>query len=125
MSIANLDYKHLFGVFSKNFVKGGVMIGITITIIEFIYKSNDLIGLYAFCTGSFIIAQILQYEHIATRNPKQIETFLFHSVTGGIAWVLYIFLLYYLYYNDFTTQHIVYISLINYLLVCALYYYLI
>ena len=123
MSTIDLDYKHLLGVFSKNFVKGGLMIGIAITIIEFIYKSKDLIGLYAFCTGSFVVAQILLYEHMAFKNPMQIETFLTNSIAGGIAWVFYMLLLSYLYYSGFPPQQCVYICISAYVIMCVLYYY--
>jgi hypothetical protein len=117
----NLDLRNLFGVFSENFIKGGLLIGITITIIEFIYKSNNLIGLYAFCTASFFIIQTLQYQHITTKNIAHVDSFLLHSLIGGLVWILYVLLLGLLHYQGVSPTNNVIIGVVVYILICICY----
>lgn len=117
----NLDIQNLFGVFSENFIKGGLLIGITITIIEFIYKSNNMIGLYAFCTASFFVIQALQYQHITIKDITKIDAFLLHSFIGGVVWLLYVLLMGLLHYQGISPTNNVIIGVIVYILICLCY----
>jgi len=117
----DLDIYNLFRVFSENFIKGGLLIGITITIIEFIYKSNNLIGLYAFCTASFFVIQSLQYQHITTKNIAHIDAFLTHSIIGGIVWILYVLLMGFMHYNGIPPIYNVIIGVIIYIIISICY----
>jgi len=71
----------------ENFIKGGLIIGGCIAIIEMIHKSNNLINIFGFLSGSFFFINIYQFYYIAHKNPKLSEGFLYFTVLGGVGWV--------------------------------------
>ena len=119
--MTDLVLRNLFKVFSENFIKGGLLIGITITIIEVIYKSNNLIGLYAFCTASFFVIQSLQYQHITTKEISHVHSFLLHSLIGGFVWILYVLLMGFLHYKGVSPTNNVIIGVLIYIGICIIY----
>ena len=73
----------------ENFIKGGLIIGISIAIIEMIYKSQKLINVFAFLSGSFFLINLYQFYYISNKNPSLNKGFLHFSVWGGLGWVFF------------------------------------
>ena len=120
----NVD-TNIFSIFANNFIKGGLLLGIAITIIELIYKSDELLGFYAFLSASFFIVQLFQFEYVNKKSPKSTKTFLINSIIGGILFVVYVFMMYYLHINNFGTKNVVTILILIYIIFTLLYYLLI
>ena len=114
--------KDLLNVFGTNFIKGGLLIGITVTIIEIIHKSTNMINFYAFVSASFFIVQLFQYKYVNDKNEKLSPSFLIHSIIGGIIFVLYVSVMYYLHLLDYSPNNIILISLVLYIMFSLLYY---
>tara|TARA_X000000368_G_C22846942_1_gene630288 strand:- start:400 stop:810 length:411 start_codon:yes stop_codon:yes gene_type:complete len=93
IKLDGINKGELFKTFGSNFIKGGLLIGLTVTIIEFIYKSNDLISFFAYASASLFIVQLFQYYYVNYKNSKVIDKFLFHSFVGGSVWVLFIIIM--------------------------------
>ena len=88
---------YLTKTFINNFLYGGLLMGVLLTIIDIIKESNKNIAFYAFLSGSFIIINLIQYYYIDKGNNNNTYAFLIHSIIGGIVWVIYSIILYYLY----------------------------
>ena len=107
-----------------NFIYGGLILGILLTIIDIIQNSKSSIGFYAFLAGSFFIINLFQYKHINNLNKDHTNQFLYHSIIGGIVWVILSILLYYInkiLIND--TLIITSMILINIFITIIYYYY--
>ena len=89
--------KTLLQNFIGNFIKGGLMIGIALTIIDLIAKYDGMIQFYAFASASFFLIQLFQYYHIYTIKQSSTDPFILHSVIGGIVYVFYVLLMLILY----------------------------
>ena len=116
---------YLGKLFLYNFIKGGLMIGVAITIIELIYTSKYMLPFYAFVSASFFIVQLLQYEHVNYRSPDSTIPFMIHSILGGIVFVIYALILYYLHIFKVEPSIIIKILVLLYIVISILYYYLI
>ncbi len=89
---------YLTKTFISNFLYGGLVMGVLLTTIDVIKESNKNISFYAFLSGSFILINLIQYYYIHNNNNNDnTYAFLIHSIIGGIVWVIYAILLYYLY----------------------------
>jgi len=121
----NINKGDIFSIFANNFIKGGLLLGLAITIIELIYKSTDLLGFYAFLSASFFIIQLFQYEYVNKKNPESTKTFLINSIIGGILFVVYVFMMYHLHINNFSSENIMVILILFYIIFTILYYLLI
>ena len=93
LDLKNINKIDLFKEFGTNFIKGGLLIGLTVTIIELIYKSSDLISFFAYASASLFIVQLFQYYYVNYKNSKVVDKFLFHSFVGGIIWILFIIIM--------------------------------
>ena len=93
LDLKNINKNDLFKEFGTNFIKGGLLIGLTVTIIELIYKSSDLISFFAYASASLFIVQLFQYYYVNYKNSKVVDKFLFHSFVGGVIWVLFIIIM--------------------------------
>ena len=93
LNLKNINKSDLFKEFGTNFIKGGLLIGLTVTIIELIYKSSDLISFFAYASASLFIVQLFQYYYVNYKNSKVVDKFLFHSFVGGVIWVLFIIIM--------------------------------
>ena len=93
LDLKNINKSDLFKEFGTNFIKGGLLIGLTVTIIELIYKSSDLISFFAYASASLFIVQLFQYYYVNYKNSKVVDKFLFHSFVGGVIWVLFIIIM--------------------------------
>ena len=51
LDLKNINKSDLFKEFGTNFIKGGLLIGLTVTIIELIYKSSELISFFAYSSA--------------------------------------------------------------------------
>ena len=87
---------NLIKIFAKNFIYGGLLMAFILTTIDVIKNSANDIAIYAFISGSFFILNLIQYYYINNNSTQNTTTFLLYSVIGGIVWVLYSFILYYL-----------------------------
>ncbi len=89
---------NLIKIFAKNFIYGGLLMAFLLTTIDIIKNSANDIAIYAFISGSFFVVNLIQYYYINNNNNSNQNTitFLIYSIFGGIVWVLYSFLLYYL-----------------------------
>ena len=83
--------------FIKNFIYGGLISALILTLIDIIKDSNKNIAFYAFLSGSFILINLMQYYYIDDGNNNNTNVFLKHSIIGGIIWVFYSITMYYLY----------------------------
>ena len=88
--------KYLTKIFITNFLYGGLVMAVLLTTIDVIKESNKNISFYAFISGSFILINLIQYYYIDNNNDNT-YAFLIHSIIGGIVWVIYAIILYYLY----------------------------
>ena len=84
-------------VFIKNFIYSGFILGVLLSLMDIIKNSKKNIGFYAFLSGSFFVINLIQYNYIDEISYNNTETFLFHSITGGILWVVFSIFLYFLY----------------------------
>ena len=84
-------------IFAVNFIYGGIIMGFLLTTIDIIKNSNKNVSFYAFLSGSFIVINLIQYYYIDKRNNNNTYAFLINSIIGGILWVIYSIILYFLY----------------------------
>lgn len=93
--------------FGMNFLKGGISIGIALTLIDFIAQYNNAIYFYAFASASFFIVQIFQFDRVNQIAPKLTLGFTKHTLIGGIFYVLCAWLMYILYLNKVSDKNII------------------
>ena len=118
----NVPSNSLVTIFSKNFLKGGIILGIALTLIDIIKYKKNLISFYAFMSASFFIVNLLQFYYIDKVNKNLNRTFLLHTIVGGIVWVLYSVILYILYINNITTDVNILITLLFIIIISIIYY---
>lgn len=80
---------NVLSIFIRNFVKGGITVGIALSILELIPKTNNSIGFYAAMSGSFFYLNFLQYYYIVNYVKNTKISFLGNTLLGGIIWVFY------------------------------------
>tara|TARA_B110000008_G_C16753573_1_gene477694 strand:- start:11 stop:373 length:363 start_codon:yes stop_codon:yes gene_type:complete len=115
---------NLIKIFGRNFIYGGLILGLFLTLIDLIKNSSSNIALYAFLSGSFFITTLTQYYYVNKVSKKNVEPFLYNSILGGIFWVIYAIILYYL--NKFIqdTRLNILISSILMIIISIIYYFL-
>tara|TARA_B110000483_G_scaffold5506_1_gene6553 strand:+ start:155 stop:523 length:369 start_codon:yes stop_codon:yes gene_type:complete len=113
----------LFKIFAKNFIYGGLLLGVILTTIDIIKNSQSLVGFYGFMAGSFFIITLIQYNYIRRANHKLSSQFLLHTISGGIFWVLLSILLFYLDYKKSNETMATITILITIACFTILYYY--
>ena len=104
IKISNSEYTNLLTIFSKNFLKGGIILGIALTILELIKYEKNLISLYAFISASFFLVNLVQFYYIDKINPSMNYTFLYHTIIGGIVWTVFAVILYIFYLQKIKTN---------------------
>ena len=119
-----MDLNKIVRVSIKNFLYGGLVVGLLLGLLELIQDSRKLLSFYAFVSGSFFVIQIIQYEYIKNTNDALMQKFLIHSIIGGIMWVLYSIILYLLYLYKYSRGKIIIFMFIIHTAVTLLYYYL-
>ena len=121
-NLKNINKGEIFKVFGTNFIKGGLLVGLTVTIIEVIYKSSDLISFFAYASASLFIIQIFQYYYVNYKNSKVVNNFLFHSFIGGVIWVLFIIIMIILHKYTNNINLVVITSILLYVLSLVVYF---
>lgn len=109
-------------IFAVNFIYGGIILGIILTLMDIIKTSKSLIGLYAFLAGSFFIVNLIQYKYIRNLNESLTNHFLIHSIIGGIVWVGLASLLYYLNISNLNEMTIIISMLLVVIFITIVYY---
>ena len=109
-------------IFAVNFIYGGIIMGIILTLIDIIKNSKSLIGLYAFLSGSFFVINLIQYNYIRNLNENLTNNFLGHSIIGGIVWLGLASLLYYLHKSKLDEITIIIIMLLVIIFITIVYY---
>ena len=122
LNLKNINKSDLFKEFGTNFIKGGLLIGLTVTIIELIYKSSDLISFFAYASASLFIVQLFQYYYVNYKNSKVVDKFLFHSFVGGVIWVLFIIIMILLHKYTNNINLVVISSVLLYVLGLVIYF---
>jgi len=115
----NMDLTKIFAV---NFIYGGIILGIILTLMDIIKSSKSLIGLYAFLAGSFFVVNLIQYKYMRNLNESLTTHFLVHSIIGGIVWVGLASLLYYLHKSKLDEMTII-ISMLSVVIFITIVYY--
>mgnify|MGYP001398261173 CR=1 FL=1 len=117
--------KYIINTLINTFITSGISFTILLTILNLIINYTNLISFYAFFSGSFILVNLYQYYTIVNKENKSTDTFLIHSIIGGIFWVILSVLMYILHINNITYKNIIsltfFISLIIsivYLILC-------
>jgi len=114
---------NLIKIFGINFIYGGLIIGFCLTLIDLIKKSSNNIAFYGFLSGSFFIVNLFQYYYLNNVSVKNIEPFLLYLIIGGIFWVIYTIILYYI--HKFSNYIILNIFIIvTIMIVVSVFYYL-
>ena len=109
-------------IFAVNFIYGGIIFGIILTLMDLIKSSKSLIGLYAFLSGSFFIVNLIQYKYMRNLNESLTNYFLIHSIIGGIVWVGLASLLYYLHISNLNEMTISISILLVVIFITIVYY---
>jgi len=91
----------IISIFAKNLIKGGILVGICLTILEIIPKTNNSIGFYAAMSASFFYVNLIQYYYVSKLENKE-HSFLYHTLIGNILWMLYALTMIILYKLNFT-----------------------
>ena len=123
IKISTNEYTNLLTIFSKNFIKGGIMLGIALTIIDIIKYQKSAMSFYAFISGSFFLINLLQFYYIDKVTPSMSIPFLYHTIIGGIVWVIFSIILYIFYLQKIAT-HINILLVFLIIIITSIFYYL-
>ena len=108
-------------IFAKNLIKGAIFVGICLTILEIIPKTNNSIGFYAAMSASFFYVNLMQYYYVSKLENKE-HTFLYHTLIGNILWMLYALTMIILYKLNFTNIENILITFGLTIIVSFIYY---
>lgn len=122
INIPNNNYTSLLYIFSKNFLYGGIILGICLTLLELIKYNKNLIGYYAFISASYFIVNLIQFYYVDKLNPEMNYTFLYHTIIGGIMWSIFSIILYVLYLNNLDTSTNILLTLLIVIVTWIIYY---
>ena len=75
-------------------------------------------------SASFFIVNLIQFYIVNKENREANLTFLLHTIVGGIIWVFYSIIMYFLYINNLSIFNIVFILATIIILVTSIYFYL-
>jgi len=109
--------KNLF----THWLTSGFIIAIALLVLDIISFDNKSIGVYAFFSGSFFLINLLQFNVIKYKSETKIETFIIHSILGGLFWVTYSIIMYLLYINNFSANANIFITLISVVILTFIY----
>ena len=113
--------KYIINTLIHTFLTSGISFTILLTILNLIINYANLISFYAFFSGSFILVNLFQYYTIMQKANKSIETFLIHSIIGGIIWVILSIYMYILHINNITYKNIISSVLFIFLIISIIY----
>ena len=110
--------------FISYFFTSGIIITLFLVVLKLISQHNNLVGFYAFASGSFFILNLVQYSIISKENKSANLTFLLHSMIGGTIWTIYALIMYILYLYNFSTFNNILITGIIITITTIIYFYL-
>ena len=113
--------KYIINTLINTFLTSGISFTILLTILNLIINYTNLISFYAFFSGAFILVNLYQYYTIIKKNNKSSDTFLIHSIIGGIIWVILSVLMYILHINNITYKNIISFTCLIFLIICIIY----
>jgi len=105
----------------KNLLTYGIVLSCSLTLLEYFSSRTELISYYSFINGSFILFTCLQYYKVSQLNKNDSKTFLYHSIIGGVIWVLYSIIMYILYTYNYTSKMIILITSTTFFIISILY----
>lgn len=109
----------------KNFLTywltSGFILAIALLVLDIISFDNKSIGFYAFLSASFFYINLLQFNLIKYKSETKLETFIMHSVLGGLLWVTYSIIMYLLYINNFSVNTNIFITFISIIIITLIY----
>jgi hypothetical protein len=106
----------------NNLFKAGLIVAISLTLLEKISSNLKYVGFFSFISGSFFIVKLFQYNTISI-NKITSETFLIHSIIGGFIWCIYAILMYILFKLNYSTNQIIAITTGIIIIINIFYYY--
>ena len=110
--------------FIAYFFTSGVIISLFFVILKSISQYHNLVGFFAFVSASFFIVNLIQFYIVNKENREANLTFLLHTIVGGIIWVFYSIIMYFLYVNNLSIINIIFILSTIIFVVTFLYFYL-
>ena len=113
--------KYIINTLINTFLTSGISFTILLTILNLIINYTNLISFYAFFSGSFILVNLYQYYTIIKKNNKSTDSFLIHSIIGGIVWVILSILMYILHINNITYKNIISLTFFVSLIISIVY----
>lgn len=109
----------------KNFftywLTSGFILAIALLVLDIISFDNKSIGFYAFLSASFFYINLLQFNLVKYKSETKLETFIMHTVLGGLVWVTYSIIMYLLYINNFSVNTNIFITLISIIIITFIY----
>lgn len=121
----NIEYKKIINVFSKNFIKGGLVLGIALSILEILSQEKKYVAFYALVSASFIYVSLLEFNYLNQNYPSYNSTFLYYTVIGSVLWTIFALELYILHYLGTPVNLNILIVLLSQLTFIIIYFYLI
>lgn len=94
----NIEYKKIINVFSKNFIKGGLVVGLALSILEILSQDKKYVAFYALVSSCFIYVSLLEFNYLNHNYPSYNNTFLYYTVIGSVLWTIFALELYILHY---------------------------
>ena len=94
----NIEYKKIVNVFSKNFIKGGLVVGLALSILEILSQDKKYVAFYALVSSCFIYVSLLEFNYLNHNYPSYNNTFLYYTVIGSVLWTIFALELYILHY---------------------------
>lgn len=122
INILNNNYPSLLYIFSKNFLYGGIILGICLTLLELIKYNKKLIGYYAFISASFFLVTLIQFYYVDKLNPEMNYTFLYHTIVGAIIWTIFSAILYVFYLKNLDISTNILLTLLIIIVIWIIYY---
>jgi len=109
----------------KNFLTywltSGFILAIALLVLDIISFDIKSIGVYAFLSASFFYINLLQFNLVKYKSETKIETFIMHTVLGGLLWVTYSIIMYLLYINNFSVNANIFITFISIIIITLIY----
>jgi hypothetical protein len=110
--------------FLSYFFTSGIIISLSLVILKSISQYHNLVGFFAFVSASFFIVNLIQFYVINKENKDANLTFLLHTIVGGIIWVIYSIIMFFLYLNNLSIFNIIFILVTIVISITSIYFYL-
>jgi len=121
----NIKYKDILYIASKNFIKGGILISIPLTILELLPKDKKYIAFYAMAGAFFIYLNLIEFHYLGNIYPESMKIFLIHTIIGSSLFILVTLLQILFLYIKISLNLNILIALILHTIFIIIYFYLI